>query len=172
MQASFREITSDDASGLTTLWREAWSSTYGATLGQAALLGMLADLERNGTASMLPGSDERGYCLASGHEIYGSVIIAERRRIAYLWGMYVHPRQQRIGWGSRLLLGAAARIRSAPKVEIRVLLSSSGAVDFYRKHSFMETGTENVEILETINAEALVMQADTESLKALSRTSS
>ena len=129
MQASFRDITGDDASGLITLWREAWSSTYGVTLGQAALLGMLADLERNGTASML-GSDERGYCLASGHEIYGSVIIAERGRVAYLWGMYVHPRRQRIGLGSRLLLGAAARIRSAPKVEIRVLLSSSGAVIF------------------------------------------
>ena len=36
----------------------------------------------------------------------------------------------------------------------------------------METGTENVEILETISAEALVMQSDTEGLKALSRTSS
>jgi ribosomal protein S18 acetylase RimI-like enzyme len=166
MIPSFRAITPDDTADLLDLWRDAWTATYGPSLGQNALSAMLEDIERKGTASMLPGSGERGYCVASDHQILGSAIVAERGAIAYLWGMYVHPSQQRKGLGSRLLRGVAATIETAEKVEVRVLVSSPMAIGFYRKHGFTETSDETIEILDSVKASALVMSANIESLKA------
>ena len=165
MDPNFRATTPDDAAKLMGLWRDAWTATYGPSLGENALSAMLKDLEQNGTASMLPGSGERGYCIASDQEIHGSAIVAERGGVAYLWGMYVHPSQQRQGLGSRLLHGVAAEIETAEKVEIRVLGSSPAAISFYRKHGFIETGHETVELMNSVETETLVMSADVKSLK-------
>ncbi len=118
---------------------------------------------------MLPGSGERGYCIASDHQILGSAIVAERGAIAYLWGMYVHPSQQRKGLGSRLLYGVASTIEVARKVEGRVLVSSPMAIGFYRKHSFAETGDETIEIMDSVMASTVVMSASIERLKAASQ---
>lgn len=128
---------------------------------------MLQDLDRNGTAAMLPGSGERGYCITSDHEIHGSVIVAERGDTAYLWGMYVHPSRQRQGLGSRLLHGVAIEIETAEKVEIRVLASSPAAISFYKKHGFMESGSEKIEILNSVEAAALVMNASVKNLRTM-----
>lgn len=165
MDPNFRATTPDDTAKLIGLWRDVWTATYGPSLGENALSAMLKDLEHNGTASMLPGSGERGYCLASDHDIHGSVIVAERSGVAYLWGMYVHPSQQRRGLGSRLLHGVAGEIETAEKVEIRVLVSSPAAISFYRKHGFIETGREKTEIMNSVEAETLVMSASVKSLK-------
>lgn len=165
MLSNFRAITPDDAADLIRLWRDAWTVTYGYSLGQSALSAMLKDLEHNGTASMLPGSGERGYCIASDHEIHGSAIFAERGGVAYLWGMYVHPSQQRKGLGSRLLHGVVDAIESAEKIEVRVLVTSPTAIVFYRKHGFAETGSETIEILDSVEASALVMSTSVEGFR-------
>ncbi|MFK0165312.1 GNAT family N-acetyltransferase [Rhizobium sp. NPDC090279] len=166
MTSSFRAIIADDTADLLNLWRDAWSATYSSSLGQNALSSMLKDLERNGAASMLPGSGERGYCIASSGRLHGSAIVAERGTVAYLWGMYVHPSQQRKGFGTLLLAGVAEEIETAERIEVRVLVSSPAAIDFYRKHGFVETGREMIEILGSVEAAALVMSVCTESLKA------
>ncbi|TIX90030.1 GNAT family N-acetyltransferase [Rhizobium sp. P44RR-XXIV] len=165
MPPNFRATTPDDAADLLRLWRDTWTATYGSSLGQSALSAMLKDLEHNGTASMLPGSGERGYCIASDHEIDGSAIFAERDGVAYLWGMYVHPSQQRRGLGSRLLHGVAGEIETAEKVEVRVLVSSPAAINFYRKHGFTETGREKTELINSVETATLVMCTSVENLK-------
>ncbi len=114
---------------------------------------------------MLPGSGEYGYCIASDHQIHGSAIIAERGGVAYLWGMYVHPTQQRKGLGLQLLHGVAEKIEAAGKVEARVLVSSTAAISFYKKHGFIETGQEKVELMNSVEAATLVMCASVENLK-------
>lgn len=165
MPPNFRATTPDDAADLLRLWRDTWTATYGSSLGQSALSAMLKDLEHNGTASMLPGSGERGYCIASDHEIDGSAIVAERDGVAYLWGMYVHPSQQRRGLGSQLLHKVEGAIETAEKVEVRVLATSPAAIVFYRKHGFAETGSETIEILDSVKVSALVMAASVKNLK-------
>ena len=166
MPPNFRARVPDDAADLVRLWRDAWTATYGPSLGQSTLLAMLKNLEQKGTASMLPGSGERGYCIASDHEIHGSAIFAERRGFAYLWGMYVHPGRQRKGLGSQLLHKVAGVIETAEKIEVRVLVTSPAAIVFYRKHGFTTTGNETIEILDSVEASALVMSTSVESLRA------
>ncbi|HBF29556.1 GNAT family N-acetyltransferase [Rhizobium sp.] len=162
-----RLITADDHPGLLALWRETWTATYGPILGEAALNRSLEDLAENGTASMLPGSGERGYCITDGQSIQASAIVVERGTVAYLWGMYVHPSCQRQGLGSLLLKGAAAQIVTSADIEIRVLPTSPWAIRFYQKHGFVQTGTEDTELTAGASAQTLIMSVKVERLKAL-----
>lgn len=167
MFKKIRPITADDHPGLLALWRETWTATYGPSLGQTALNKMLEDLAENGTASMLPGSGERGYCIADGRGIQASAIVVERGAVAYLWGMYVHPSCQRQGLGSILLKGAVSQIVTAANVEVRVLPNSPWAVSFYQKLGLVETGTEDFEVPGG-TMKSLIMSGKVEALKGLS----
>lgn len=168
MHHYFRLITPDDSADLERLWRTSWTLTYGPSLGQEALSKMLKDLDDNGVASMLPGTGERGYCMVRENEINATAVIIERGDTAYLWGMYVHPHQQRKGLGSRLLKGVANTITDAQKVEIRVLGSSPQALAFYQAHGFVESGREAIDLLGTLTIEAIVMSAYLENLRTRS----
>ncbi|OLP44325.1 GNAT family N-acetyltransferase [Rhizobium oryziradicis] len=168
----FRPITSDDHQGLVALWRDTWTATYGPSLGLAALDSSLKDLAQNGTASMLPGFGELGYCMADGQDIRASAIVVERGTVAYLWGMYVHPSCQRQGLGSLLLKGVASEIATSSDIEIRALPTSSSAISFYQKHGFVETGTEDTELTGGVSAKTLIMSVSVERLKAMSLMSS
>lgn len=161
-----REIIKDDARAVLELWRSTWTATYTQSLGSDVLAGMLADLEAHGTGSMLPETGERGYCVASEGVIQGSVIIAERGKAAYLWGLYILPECQRHGLGSQLLAAAIGILRQAERVEIRVLESSLPARAFYRKHGFREVGKETSELLGNVTVEMIVMEAGVGTLKA------
>lgn len=81
-----REMTDADHAALIGLWRASWMATYRQSLGEDALAAMLADLEQQGVAGMLPGTGEKGYCSIINKQLQGSIIIAERGRIAYVWG--------------------------------------------------------------------------------------
>lgn len=166
MTATFdiRPIVPDDTDGLLALWRETWSATYGSVLGAGAVAAMLAGLDRNGIAGMLPGRGERGFCLVSQEDVVGSVVMAERGKTAYLWGLYVRPDCQRCGVGSRLLLASVLGIEVATRVEVRVLSASVPAISFYRKHGFTEVGEEQTEISDMVVKPCLVMEATTERL--------
>jgi RimJ/RimL family protein N-acetyltransferase len=161
-----REITKDDAQAVVELWRSTWTATYSQSLGSDVLAGMLADLEAHETGSMLPETGERGYCVASEGVIQGSVIIAERGKAAYLWGLYILPECQRHGLGSQLLAAAIGILRQAERVEIRVLESSLPAQAFYQKHGFREVGKETSELLGSATVEMIVMEAQVGTLKA------
>lgn len=164
---TIRPITADDHPGLLALWRETWTFAYGPSLGQAVLEKMLRELEQNGTASLFPGTGERGYCITDGRDIRASAIVVERGTVAYLWGMYVHPNCQREGLGSILLKAAASQIATSTDIEVRVLSSSSWAVSFYEKHGFVEIGTEDTELTGGFPTKTLVMSTRVETLKVM-----
>jgi RimJ/RimL family protein N-acetyltransferase len=161
-----REITNDDTQALIKLWRSTWTATYTLSLGLDVLAGMLADLETHGTNSMLPGAGERGYCQMSEGTTQGSVIIAERGRAAYVWGLYVLPECQRLGLGSQLLAAAVGSLQQAERLEISVLESSLAAQAFYRKRGFRDVGKETSELLGSVVVEMIVMEAEIGILKA------
>ena len=162
-----RGITDADSGALIDLWRASWTATYRRSLGEDALATMLADLEQHGVAAMLPGAGEKGYCAVIDTQLQGSIVIAERGRIAYVWGLYVLPDQQRRGIGSELLRTAIRVIEQAETVEIRVLESSKSAMAFYAGLDFVEIGREKAELIGALTIDTIVMSAGVSSLKAL-----
>jgi ribosomal protein S18 acetylase RimI-like enzyme len=166
MMLEINEITKSDALDLIQLWRTTWTATYGPSLGSAVLAKMLVDLDEKGTTSMLPENGERGYCVRSDGCLLGSVIVAERGGIAYLWGLYVLPDHQRRGLGSLLLAKTAGDLKEAKALEIRVLQTSAAALAFYRKHGFIEVGRETSELLGEVSTEMIVLSTDAATLNS------
>jgi ribosomal protein S18 acetylase RimI-like enzyme len=158
-ELEIRDILERDTDQLLALWRATWTSTYASSLGFEALAGMLDELERNGVSGMLPGNDERGLCAASDGKIMGSVIVAERGRKAYIWGLYVMPECQRSGLGTKLLMAAVEALAPEIKIEVRVLLTSIPATFFYRKHGFVEIDSERTELPGNVSVSTAVMNA-------------
>ena len=77
------------------LYGATFTATYGPALGPTALAAMLAALDASELRHMVPGKDERAAVAVLVGQVVGSAMSAERGRVAYLWGMYVHPVRQR-----------------------------------------------------------------------------
>lgn len=152
-----RDACEADRAGLRDLYGAAFTATYGPTLGPSAAAAMLSALDASELRNMLPGRDERAAVATLSGQVVGSVIVAERGQVAYLWGMYIHPARQRRGVGSALLRHAADWLSQAALVEARVLPSSPWAVAFYGRHGFRETGQEPFEAAPGHAVQALVM---------------
>ena len=131
-----RPIASEDADALIKVWKQTWAETYGQTLGQEAAQTMISGLDAHGTAQMMPGTGELGFCALDRTEVVGSIIYLKRGAVAYLWGMYVLPAHQRSGVGSKLLQAVTRRVGSDVRLEVRVQLSSPHAKAFYIHHGF------------------------------------
>lgn len=160
-----RAIAPADEDELLGLWRETWTSTYGPSLGAEALDIMLRGLDR-GAVAMLPGRGERGYALVQDRRIVGSAIVRERGTVAYLWGMYVRPAQQRSGAGSQMLAAVARDLDTSASLEARVLVASRAAQAFYRARGFRPVGEETTEIMSGVEVPTLVFQAEAARLRA------
>ena len=152
-----RSANRDDAAKLIAIWRETWPATYAATLGAHAVEAMLDDLDRHGTASLLPEIGAKGLCLLDGGEVVGTAIHSVGRSVVYLWGMYVMPRHQRFVAGTLLYRSVREAVREQP-VEVRVVQSSHQAVNFYRKLGFQTVGEEVTEIMPHVEAVCLTMR--------------
>lgn len=170
MKPDIRDVTDSDAEQLIALWKATWTSTYGPSLGDQALISMLNDLETQGTHLMLPGDGERGFCIATEAEIVGSLILRRNGSTAYLWGMYVKPEHQRFGFGSQLLAWAAATLPRLTNMQARVLHTSEAALSFYRSHGFAEVGTELTELPGNVMVPTAIMEVAVEALAMASRS--
>jgi ribosomal protein S18 acetylase RimI-like enzyme len=164
-QRRVRPIVPSDEQELLSLWRETWTTTYGPSLGTEALQRMLQHLDR-GTAAMFAGREERGYALVEGRQIVGSAISVERGEVAYLWGMYVRPGQQRSGAGSQLLGAVARDLHPAISLEARVLITSLQAQAFYRARGFRVVGEETTEITTGVVAPTAILRIDATQIRA------
>lgn len=154
---AIRDAGAADQTRLRDLYGAAFAATYGPTLGPFALAAMLAALDASELRHMLPGRDERAAVAVLEGQVIGSAVATERGRVAYLWGMYVHPAHQRQGVGTALLGHAVGWLSQAGSVEVRVLPSSPWAVAFYGRHGFQETGRESFEAAPGHVVQALVM---------------
>lgn len=154
-----------DADQLLVHWRAIWPITYLPGLGKAAVDEMLAELDRSGICSMLPGAGERGYCAVADGRIIGSIIIAERGPTAYVWGLYVQAFAQRAGLGRRLFKRAVQSIRTAKWLELSVLTTSPWAYDFYLKQGLKKVNESDSELFGSIAATQRTMKARVSDLK-------
>ena len=154
---SIRDACASDRGGIRDLYRATFTATYGPTLEPSALAAMLAALDASELRHMLPGQDERAAVAVLAGQVVGSAVSAERGRVAYLWGMYVHPAQQRQGIGTALLGHVLGWLSLTASVEVCVLPSSPWAVAFYGRHGFQQTGQESFEAAPGHAVQALVM---------------
>ncbi|KZM48422.1 GNAT family N-acetyltransferase [Labrenzia sp. OB1] len=161
-----RDIVEADADQLMALWRETWTATYSPVLGSEAVAAMLEDLDQNKLDGMLPGKGERGICLASDEGIIGTVVVAERCATAQIWGLYVRPRHQGCGCGTKLLAAACNPLPPEMKIEVRVLFTSEPAISFYKRHGFVEIGTECSVLPGHVSVPTSVMLASVGELRA------
>ena len=165
-----RDACEADRDGLRGLWGATFAATYGSTLEQPVLAAMLADLDA-GPRSLLPGTDERAALAAIAGRFVGTAIAAKRGRVAYLWGMYVHPAHQRRGIGTALLRHVADWLCASTVIEARVLASSPWAMNFYRRHGFQQVGEELFEAAPGLTQQALVMAVPCAALLELNAVS-
>jgi len=151
-----RRIEHDDRKDLAQVWRATWPATYDGTLGLAIVEKMLRDLDDDCGASMLPGGSH-GFCATHEGEIVGTALYRPGQGVVYLWGMYVEPAHQRAGIGTMLLKAVRDMATELP-IEVRVLLSSTHAMRFYRSQGFETVGDERMEILKGIAANGTIMR--------------
>ena len=133
-----RRIEHEDRKVLVEVWRTTWPATYAGTLGPAIVETMLRDLDDDGGAIMLP-SGSHGFCATHEGEIVGTALYKPSQGVVYLWGMYVGPAHQRAGIGT-MLLEAVRDVAAKLPIEVRVLLSSTDAMRFYRSQGFETVG--------------------------------
>ena len=85
-----------------------------------------------------------GFFVIFSVEIVGSVCLAERRGVGYVWGMYVHPAHRRRGMGAALLRQAARAMDGARRLELSTTTAASAA--FYRHLGFAVEGGSDFEL--------------------------
>lgn len=154
-----------DADQLIAHWRAIWPVTYLPGLGQVAVDEMLAELDRSGISSMLPGNGERGYCAAADGRIVGSIVVAERGQMAYVWGLYIQVFAQRRGLGARLFECAVRSIKTAKWLELSVLTTSPWAYDFYLRQGLKKVNESDSELFGSIAVTERTMKALVSDLK-------
>lgn len=78
----------------------------------------------------------------------------------YVWGMYVLPRYQRTGVGGMLMEGIVKRAKDSDSmaVELTVLESSEGAVEFYKSNGFVQTSKSAYEITSGLELSSLTLE--------------
>jgi ribosomal protein S18 acetylase RimI-like enzyme len=139
--------------------RESWSETYTRELGGDVAATMVASLASNDLGGLVPDKDEQVLIATQDDQIVGSVISAARHGVIYLWGCYVLQRFQRQGIGRKLLLNSVSTYDPNDKMQLTVLQSSEGAVQFYKSMGFKTISEEPFELLPGLVVPSLTMAA-------------
>lgn len=126
---------------------ESWMETYSSELGEDVAKAMTTALSTDDLAGLVPERDEHAMIALKGDEICGSAISAARHGVTYLWGCYVLQRFQRRGIGRALILKSALVHSMDNIVQIFVLKSSTGAIEFYEDMGFKTISEDSLELL-------------------------
>jgi len=97
-------------------------------------------------------------------KLIGTTVYAERQGYVYVWGMYVHPDNQRTGVGSALLKEVAQSVAEESRIEVSVVKQSVGALNFYKRHGFQTYKSELVEVFPNVELYVDFMQCTTFSI--------
>lgn len=144
--ATIAEMKPSDRADVKNLLKRCWSETYTDELGQQIASGLVAQLDLDDFAGLLPG-DETVFLARDSKRVRGCAFSAARHGTTYLWGCYVLPAYQRQGIGRKLLISAVNAHSLENRVELIVLKSSMPAVSFYKSMGFQLTSDEWFELL-------------------------
>ncbi|MGH1352106.1 MAG: GNAT family N-acetyltransferase [Methyloligellaceae bacterium] len=149
---------------LQTCWRD----TYGPVFGNAVANRLSASIEGN-LKEVIPHRNIKAYLAQIDEKIVGSIVLAEPRDIAYIWGMYISADYHRKGIGRRLICHAAEKIKTAKEIQISVLTKRVSAQKFYESLGF--TGQEKswVDLVKGFQVEVFTKSIAVSQLKNICR---
>ncbi len=100
------------------------------------------------------------------HELVGSIVLAEPKDIAYIWGMYISRKYHRKGIGRRLICHAVNRIKSAKEIQISVLTKRESAQKFYEALGFKGQKKSKVDLVKGFKVEVFTKSITVDQLKS------
>ncbi len=118
-----------------------WQETYADRLTAKAMEDLLEQSSSTEIRSWLLGDGNRALTVVNNrNRIIGSGACNCIGSRCYVWGMYVRQDRQGEGVGSLLLDKFAKKAKGNHSVamEVTVLTSSDGAIDFYKSNGFVE----------------------------------
>jgi len=131
-----------------SMLHESWMETYTSELAEGVAKSMTDELSSDDLAGLVPNRDEQAVIALLGQEVCGSAVSAARHGVTYLWGCYVLQRYQRQGIGRALILKAASVYSVENIIQIFVLKSSNGAMQFYKNLGFKTVSEDSLEIVQ------------------------
>ena len=164
MKYTFTDIDCEDFEQLelcSSHYRICWQESYAGRLSKIAMNELLEQSGPGELESWLIGHGKRALTVVN-HKgnIIGSVASNCLSDRCYVWGMYILQKHQRAGIGSMLLERVIQRSRElgSQALEITVLESSSGAIEFYKKNGFIEIDRSMYEIAKGTTLSSKVME--------------
>ena len=139
-----RPVVDADLADLRQLLVETWHATYDAIYGAdrvAEITGRWHSLEA--LAEGLQRSNSADLVAASKDGLLGTAGYSWAAGTAKLHRLYVRPAAQGRGIGGRLLDHVIDDLRRLPAIaaiSLEVEPRNTGAIDFYRRHGFMDNG--------------------------------
>jgi GNAT superfamily N-acetyltransferase len=140
-EARIEPLTEQDVDALAALAREIWYAHYPAIISAAQIDYMLDQRYRPAIVrSELAGTGIWWDKLMIGPAMTGfsSYFLAPSAREMKLDKLYVHPREQRQGYGGLMIERACevGRARGCPRLTLAVNKRNTAAIAAYRKHGF------------------------------------
>lgn len=145
-------------------YQSCWKETYKDRLPEHAMVELLKQASTEEVKSWLTGEGKRVLsCVCSDTRVIGSTAsncIGNGVNRCYVWGMYVLPRYQRAGVGRMLMDNIARNAKQSHSVamELTVLESSIGAIEFYKSIGFVEISRQVYEITTGYELSSLTLE--------------
>ncbi|KZL18619.1 Acetyltransferase (GNAT) family protein [Pseudovibrio axinellae] len=152
----FRE---SDRDALRLFLATAWEVTYSRELGDELTKQLVARLDSDDLAGVVPGKDEQVWLLRCHGEIVGSLVCAHRAEVLYIWACYLARDFQRVGLGRMIMKAAVADYAKDLVACVHVLSVSTAAQAFYKKLGFIDCGVTEFEVVTDSFTPARIMQA-------------
>ena len=167
LSAIQRGLTIDD---LNTFYSVCFEAEYKSLLDKSAWINVEEWVSSTVAKDMvaIDLTDTKTIACLNKSELVGKAIYAERQRLVYVWGMYVHPQSQRTGVGSRLLHEISCLVDSKSIFEVSVIQQSIGAVNFYNKFGFRPYKAAMMEVFPNVQMPVEQMQSNSSTIRSKS----
>lgn len=147
MNITIRKAKPEDADGWVKIRKDAWLATYLNEEHGITMEDLLSkDYDSPEKVKMWRDSftiptENRFYLTAFRKgEIVGFLIGQEHEEINEICAIYVSPTFHRQGIGSRLMAEAMKQLNPGKKTKLNVVSYNKKAINFYKKHGYIENG--------------------------------
>lgn len=137
-----RPATTDDRDAIVAVFLACWKESYAGVLPQAVIDAMTDDRARTLWTHLL--SEDAGTVVVAevGQAVVGVTRYATEDRIGVVHSLYVSPRTQGMGVGTRLLHQAADAMTAGGRRSLRlwVFAANTPSIAFYRSRGWLPDG--------------------------------
>lgn len=153
------KLPSSKRAALRPLLQKCWAQTYTSELGEQTTARLIETLKSDDVGGLVPITDETAYIATQDDHILGCAVSAARHGIIYIWGCYILPDFQRKGIGKSLLKQSVSAHDRRDMVQLTVLTSSAGAIQFYQALGFRTQSEQGFELFPGYPLRSMTMTA-------------